>query len=195
MSMPIGERWDIAGSAYVSGDFAKAKALFDELINESPHSLYGIGARYLRARGFEDGIFSAEPDLQKAYDDFALVREHADEYGSDGTLGCARVLFEMDRISNRDDIISLCSEAIAQDSNVKAMMLLGNVYQDVLKDGKSARRWYLNAFWRGLPWGMRFFARSHANDGNVVRAALAHAVATVASPFLVLRYGVRWPLK
>lgn len=195
MLTSIDERLDIASSAYVSGDFAKAKALLDELINESPHSPCGIGARYLRARGFEDGVFSAEPDLQKAYDDFAVVRGHADQYGSDGTLGCARVLFEMDGISNRDDIISLCAEAIAQDSNVKAMMLLGNVYQDVLKDGKSARRWYLNAFRRGLPWGMRFFARSHASDGNAVRAALAHAVATVASPFLVLRNGVRSPFK
>ena len=133
--------------------------------------------------------------MQKAYEDFLIVKEHADQYGSDGLLGCARVLFELDGEKNLNQIISLCKKAIERDSNVKAMMLLGRVNERIIKDGKTARCWYLRAYRRGLPWGMRFFARSHANDGNYIRSIFGHLVATITSPFLVMVHGVRSPMK
>lgn len=191
MLMPIAERLSNARRAYVSGDFARAKTLLDEVIGEAKDSPYGVAARYLRARGYEDGAFSGQPDLQKAYEDFLVVKSHLNECGSNGSLGCARILYRQDAIANKKEIFALCMEAIDRDSNVKAMMLLGSVYENAEKDGRSARKWYLKAFRCGLPWGMRFFARSHAREGNYVRAALAHALATISSPFLVLVFGAR----
>lgn len=195
MLTPISERLEIAKSAYVSGDFVRAKTFLDGVIEEAPDSPYGVGARYLRGRGYEDGVFSDKPELQNAYEDFLVVKEHADRYGSDGFLGCARVLFEIDSEKYKDQIISQCEEAIRRDSNVKAMMLLGKIYEGVMRDGRTARRWYLKAYLHGLPWGMRFFARSHANDGNFVRSVLGHFLATLTSPFLVLIHGARSPIK
>lgn len=195
MQTPISERLEIAKSAYVSGDFVRAKAFLDGVIEEAPDSPYGVGARYLRGRGYEDGVFSSEPELQKALEDFQIVKEHADEYGSDGLLGCARVLFELDAEKHADEVISYCEEAIKRDSNVKALMLLGKVYESVMRDGRTARQWYLKAYFRGLPWGMRYFARSHAKDGNVFRSVLGHSLATLSSPFLLLIHGARSPFK
>lgn len=195
MQPPIEERLEIAKNAYVSGDFENAKMLLDKIVEEESDSPYGLGARYLRARGLEDGVFQEEQNLSKAYDDFLVLKDRAEEFGSAGIVGCARILFQFGASENRDRILALCVEAIARDSNAKAMMLLGCLNEQVTEDAKSARRWYLRAFMRGLPWGMRFFARSHSKDGNPVRAAMAHVMATVASPILVLFHGVRSPLK
>lgn len=195
MLTPVRDRFEIANDAYVSGDFVKAKIYLDGIIDEAPTSPYGIGARYLRARGFEDGFFSNKPEFKMAYEDFLIVKEHSDRFGSDGALGCARVLYEIDAKENKNRIISLCLEAIKQDKNVKAMMLLGRAYDEIFLDGEAARKWYLKAFCRGLPWGMRFYARSHANAENHIRAAIGHGLATVSSPFLVFANGARSPFK
>jgi hypothetical protein len=191
----LSECMELARSTYVAGDFQRSKCLLDAIIDEAGDTAYCVGARYLRARGYEDGAFSIGPDLQKAYSDFMVVKEHAKEYGSDGLLGCARVLFEMDCSKHKNEIMYLCSEAIAQDSNVKAMMLLGRTYEIVLGDGPRARACYLRAFFRGMPWGMRFFARSQSSDGHYVRAMASHLLATITAPILVLFKGVRSPLK
>ncbi|WP_340650113.1 hypothetical protein [Pseudoxanthomonas winnipegensis] len=189
------ERFNSAKSAYVAGDFAKAKILLDNVIEESESSPFGVGARYLRGRGYEDGAFSDKPDLLRAYEDFEIVKAHAVDYGSDGLLGCARVLFELDARGNFREIVELCEKAVSLDSNVKAMMLLGRIYDQVVGNGGIARRWYLRAYLQGLPWGMRYFARSHARDGNAFRSIFAHAFATLTSPVLVLLYGARSPFK
>ncbi|MBN8225085.1 MAG: hypothetical protein J0L89_09755 [Xanthomonadales bacterium] len=188
------DRLNAASLAYVNGSFERAKELLDNLIDE-PSYPYSIGARYLRARGLEDGVFSGTPDLNAALLDFSIVREHMNDYGSDGALGCARVLYLLDGHGNRDQIILLCNEAIDRDRNVKAMMILGKAYEELIDDKATSRMWYLRAFRRGLPWGMQFYARSHYGEGNLVRAAVGYMAAAVARPFLILKYGNRSPFK
>lgn len=187
-------RFEEAKHAYVHGDFARAKLIFDLLIDQYPSSKQAMLSRYLRARGFEDGVFGAI-DLESALADFVVLDEIADVYGSDGTLGVARILYQKDKESNANRVASLCQKAIAQDANVKAMMLLGLVYENAIDDYESALRWYLRAYKSGLPWGLRYYAQLQGKKGKRFSSAVAHSIATVTSPFLVKRYGVRSALK
>ena len=190
----LDQKFREAKDAYVSGDFAKAKLGFDFLIDQHPSSKQALLSRYLRGRAFEDGVFGAV-DLNKALADFLALDEIADVYGSDGTLGVARVLYQTDKISQAERVVSLCKKAVDRDANVKAMMLLGLVHETSLSDPKSALRWYLSAYRKGLPWGLRYYAQLQRRRGKVFLSTLAHLAATVTSPFLVLRYGVRSALK
>lgn len=180
--------------AYVSGEFEKAKVIFDSLIIDNPRSAQAHLARYLRARGFEDGAFG-RVELDMALNDFRHLHEISEQFGSDGTLGVARVLFEKNKHLYADEVQKLCHSAIKQDENVKAMMLLGLLNEEVFAKPSLAAKWYLSAYRRGLPWGLRYYARLQAKMHHRIRSLLAHGIASLTSPILVARYGVRSPLK
>lgn len=183
-----------ANKAYASGDFDKAKLLLDDIIQTFPSTGQALASRYLRARGYEDGLFGA-PDLELAAEDFDVLANNAHSYGSDGLVGYARVLFEKDKYAFSEKAISLCVEAVAIDSNVKAMMMLGLIYEEAKADYKSAGKWYLRAYRRGLPWGMRYYARLRWKQGKYLRAIAGHVASTITSPILVAIYGLRSPFK
>jgi TPR repeat protein len=190
----ISNQFDLAKSSYLRGDFATAKPHLDEIIESDPISPYGLGARYLRARGYEDGYFG-QKDPKAALSDYRVLMGRSDLYGSDGIVGVARILFEIDRSNNKEEISALCAKAIELDKNPKAMMILGLLSEEELRDFSSAKKWYLRAYTQGLPWGMRYFARLQCKQSNFLRGSLAHGIATVTSPFLVAIFGPRSALK
>jgi len=181
-----------AKQAYLLKDFVSAKKLLDQVIEGASDSAEEFGARYLRARGYEDGHFAGGIDLEKAYADYAVLAKAPEIAGSEGLVGRARILYEWDAVANQSEIMTLCDEA-AKLGNVKAMMIMGQLNEQVFFDDETARRWYMRAFKSGLPWGMRYIARSYARNGCAIRAFFAHLAASLASPFLTLRFGVRSP--
>lgn len=180
--------------AYSKGEFARAQVLMDELIAFDPTSPQGLCALYLRARANEDGRFGGK-DTAKALMDYQVLIEHADLFGSDGMLGYARVLVDRDAKAKRKEAARLLMRAIEMDANTKAMMVLGKLYELGFDDPVAAGRWYLKAYRRGLPWGLRFYARMQARQGHRLRALACHAVASLTSPLFVLIHGVRSPFK
>ncbi|MGO4550259.1 hypothetical protein AB4059_04040 [Lysobacter sp. 2RAF19] len=188
------DQLELAKVAYARGDFSAAKVLLDGIIGTASTSPHVLAARYLRARGYEDGYFGTK-DLKAALADYRPLIEHAQLFGSDGLVGFARVLLETDGAANKDEIVDLCLRAVALDKNVKAMMLLGVTHEEVEMNFSSAGRWYLRAYGAGLPWGMRYFARMHRKQGHYLRAMLAHLVTTITSPFMVAIGGARSALK
>lgn len=175
--------------------FNEAKQILDNLIEEDSEGAYGLVARQLRARGYEDGRFSGGINNDLAYADFSFLAERAHLLGSDGLVGKARLLFEGNHQENKENAVTFLHKAIEIDSNVKAMMMLGLIYDEWFEDSKTAGQWYLRAYKKGLPWGLRYYAKLQAKNGRKVRSLLAHLIASLTSPILVAINGVRSPFK
>lgn len=177
--------------AFENGDVALTQELVDQEIKQAPSSLDGVSLRFLRGNAYEWGGYPGGVDLHKAYADYKALEEWTPNLGSDVLVSAARVLFDIDGEANKDEILRLCMKAVNLDNHVHAKMLLGLLNQKILRDSKAARRWYLSAYLGGLPWGLRYFADSHAYDGSKFIGSLAHLVATITSPFLVIANGAR----
>jgi TPR repeat protein len=175
--------------------FNEAKQLLDHLIEEDAEGAYGLVARQLRARGYEDGRFFDGVNSDLAIADFSFLAERAHLFGSDGLVGKARLLFEQDRERNKEKAVELLHKAVDTDSNIKAMMLLGLINEEGFGDVVTAGKWYLQAYKHGLPWGLRYYARLQAKNGKNARAFFAHMIASLTSPILVAINGVRSPFK
>ena len=184
----------VINEAYARGDFIKAKALIDSLIDIAPLSPQGLSARYLRARGYEDGLFG-EVKLNLALHDYKILMDHSDLCGSDGIVGYARVIFNKNQDCNKERAAKLLLRAVELDSNVKAMMMLGLIYDEGFDDSLAAGKWYLKAYRHGLPWGLRYYARLQSKKGRRFLAFLSHLIASLTSPVLVALKGVRSPFK
>lgn len=182
--------YERALGAQTSNDRALFKASLDQLIGKYPLSSEGVSALYLRARGYEDGLFVDGIRLDLALEDFATLNKATAGNGSMVLVGLARVLYQQDPRQHTQEILDLCQQAIKVDSNTKAMMLLGLVYENVFDNYRAARRWYLKAFLKGLPWGMRYCAYSLAREEKQIMAFLCHSIATIASPLLIMKNGV-----
>lgn len=179
--------------AYKSGDDDSAKKMIDAAIEYAPESEDGLSLRFIRARAYEFGGYPGGIDSGKAYEDYKFLEEWTSLFESNALVGAARTLFDLDGNSNEIEIRRLCFRAIKIDNSVYAKMILGLLYDKVIKNNKSARRWYLSAYISGMPWGLRYFANSHAKSGNGLRAMAAHLVTSITSPFLVLFFGARGP--
>lgn len=183
--------YDRAMKAFEEGDELRTQALVDQAISESPSSLDGLALRFLRGNAYEWGGYPGGVDLRKAYEDYRALEQWTPALGSDVLVAAARVLFDIDGDENRKEIDRLCKKAVNIDGHVHAKMLLGLLNQKVLGDSGEARKCYLSAYFGGLPWGLRYFADSHKSDGNFLTASVAHLIATLTSPILVMRHGVR----
>ena len=191
----IDSRYDRAKNEYRSGNFDQAKLLLDQVIAERPSSPRAMAAHYLRGRGFEDGRFSQGLNLDKALEDYLALLSGGTIARNRALVGCARVLYTKDREANMGKILELCLQAVNEFSNPKAMMWLGVLHETTIKDSALAAKWYLSAYRRGLPWGMRYYARLQEKEGRTVRSLLAHLLATASSPLLVLLNGQRSEFK
>lgn len=175
--------------------FNEAKQILDYLIEEDAEGAYGLVARQLRARGYEEGRFSNGVSSELALADFTFLAGRAHIFGSDGLVGQARLIFEQDQQKNMVQATELLLKAVDTDSNIKAMMLLGLIYEEGFGNVAAAGKWYLQAYRRGLPWGLRYYARLQAKNGHNIRSFAAHLIATLTSPILVAINGTRSPFK
>lgn len=183
---------EAALAAYEAGNDKATKELIEGGIGKLPEE-EAVPLRLLRARVYEFGGYPEGIDLGKAYNEYRYLQQWTNVLGSEAIVGAARVLFDLSAERHREEINNLCHKAIDMDGHVHAKMLLGLLSEKVLNDRSAAKRWYLSAYFGGLPWGLRYLARLHAEEGSFVRASLLHMLTSITSPFLVLRYGVRGP--
>lgn len=174
---------------YESGEFSSAKKLMDRIIEADPVSLDALGARYLRARAYEDGYFGCE-ELNLAISDYAYLIDHSEDYRSNGLIGYSRVLLAIDESANALQVVDLLRQAISHDRDVRALLLLGKVYEEILKNDRLAAKCYFDAFRRGTAWGLRLYARLQMKRKNYVSGIMLHFLTTVFSPFMYLIYRV-----
>ncbi len=171
----------LSEEAYRAKDFERAKPLLDEIIDQVPETPEGLGSRHLRAMAYEFGNMPGGVDLDKALEDYKFLADKSEALGSDGLVGCARVLCELDMAHNFEKVKQSCLRAIEIDGDVRAKMLLGYMYAEARQDLKTARKWFLSAFKDGSYWGMKYFAATHLKEGNFIRGAAFHAIAFMSS--------------
>lgn len=174
--------------------WARIKELIDREIGDSPESSPAIFARYLRARSYEEGLLGQQ-DVDAALEDYSFIMNYGADLRSEGMVGCARLLHWKDKDANAEEALALCAEAIRLDSNVRAMMFTGYIFEHTMQDLESAAKWYLKAFKNNLPWGLRFYASVQFKRRKFVTSVLSHIIATVAGPIMVIRYGKRGAFK
>lgn len=174
--------------------WVRVKESIDREIYNYPESPPGIFARYLRARSYEEGVLGKQ-DIDAAMEDYSFIMEHGADLRSEGMVGCARLLHWKDKNVNAKKALSLCAEAIRLDSNVRAMMFMGYIFEHTMQDLESAAKWYLQAFKNKMPWGLRFYASVQFKRKKFITAVFSHVVATVVGPLMVIRYGKRGAFK
>jgi hypothetical protein len=173
-----------------AGALAHAKELIDLKIISSPEKPSGLFARYLRARSYEEGTFG-EQNIDAAIEDYSFIMTHGEDLRSEGMVGCARLLHCKNESENAAKAIELCLDAIHIDSNVRAMMFIGYVYEHTMHDLKAAAEWYFRAFRNKLPWGLRYYASVQFKRRKFISSIFSHVAATIVSPLMVFRYGRR----
>ena len=161
----------------------KAKIMIDEVIKENLRSPNGLAALFLRARGYEAGWYESI-DYGLAKNDYKLLIENKNDFGSEGLLGYARILFKEEDINSFDEIKRLCEEAIALDGNVKARVLLGFSYEKFKKDYASAAIYYRSSFCHGSKWGLGFYSSAKIHDGDVVIGLMSKIAFHLVYPIL-----------
>jgi tetratricopeptide (TPR) repeat protein len=188
--------WNEVQSLYSSGKYSNAKAVLDRVVVQNPDSAEGVSARYIRAIGYEDGIFSNSCELEKAYEDYFALTQGTSEFElvSDAFVGLARVMLKQGTATS-EEIIAACKSAISIDSNVHALMLIGVACEERGDGGGEARKWFFKAWLKGLPWGGRFYAKSHIKNGNYIRGCFFHFLSTFLSAILVAFFGFKDPFR
>jgi len=136
-----------------------------------------------------------EKNIDAAMEDYSFIMNHGAELRSEGMVGYARLLHWKDEKANAIEALSLCTEAARLDSNVRAMMFAGYIFDHTMHDLESAAKWYLQAFKNKLPWGLRFYASVQFRRKKYFTSIFAHIAATIVSPFLILRYGKSDPFR
>lgn len=173
-------------SAYAAKDYARALPLLDTILEKSPQSPEGLGARHLRALAYEFGNTPQGIALGAALEDFRALSDKWDVVGSVGLVGCARVLCQIDLNGRVDEIRSLCLQAIKVDRSTAAMMLLGFLSLEADGDIGSAKEWFMSAFRGGSLWGLRYLAAAYGEEGRWHLGLLARLVALVLAPAYAL---------
>lgn len=186
--------YDKAIALFMEGKTKEAAAAIDAAIEASPLSEDALHLRLIKASAIEYGEWVGERDQRRAYHEYSQLEQWVEILGEDGLnvyLGAARTLYRIDAVRNAEEIERLLSLSIAHGRNPHVEMLLGLLNETALLNTKVARSHYLEAFKMRLPWGLRFYARSHMADRNYVRGIVAHTIATAVSPVMIMMFGAR----
>lgn len=178
--------FESAKLAYAAKGYARALPLLDAILEKSPESPEGLGARHLRAMAYEFGNTPQGVALGAALEDFRVLSDKSDVVGSSGLVGAARVLCQMDLGGRVDEIRSLCLQAMEMDGSTAAMMLLGFLSLEADGDVGSAKKWFMSAFRGGSLWGLRYLAAAYCEEGRWHMGLLARFAALVLAPAYAL---------
>lgn len=177
-----------ATAAYAKRDYASALRIASSIINENPESPDGLAAIYLRAQAYE---FGNSPDGnindQQALEDYRYLA-NKDEYAqSAGHIGLARVLACVGMKENREEIVRHAEQAVAMDSHIPSLVLLGYIYRDIDHNYSKARQCFYRAFSEGDFIGGRFWVATVFLDQGFSRGLLATIRFLLKAPFLKRR--------
>ncbi|WP_395116227.1 hypothetical protein ACFCQI_09935 [Rhodanobacter sp. FW102-FHT14D06] len=175
-------------------DFDQVKKLLDRSKSDPSSFPSATGMRYIYARLEEEGAFGGNNN-PVALSAFSELSSEEGEFQSEGLIGRARMLYRLSERENANEVLDLCERAVSVDGNAKAMMIMGHVLQNTKNDFSAANRWYLRAFFSGMPWGLRFYASSQAKQRRFFLSSLAHLIAAITSPILLVFFDERGPYK
>ena len=170
-----------ASAAFKRHDYDSALSLSMELSKYNvPEALFTCGLIYERIKG--------KVDLDKSYAYYDRLRKYD---LVEGNNGCVRVLLKKKAHSGAARAEQYCLTAIKENGSPLARLLLGRVLEELHQppDLQRAKKLYLEAALRGLPWGYRRFANIKMREGHRVAGILIHIITTVISPFYVLILG------
>lgn len=173
--------------------FDEAKKIIDQIIIDDKDGEYGMSLRFLRARGYERGLYSCGINPESAFSDYSFLADRARVAGYFGLVNKARMLIDKDLKNNLGEAVALCEEALAIEPNDRAQMLLGFIHENGTGDFTSAAKWYLRAYRSGMPWGLRYYARLRWKQKRYIRSVLAHLIVTLTAPIMRAIKGHRDP--
>lgn len=176
--------YDLARDAYVLGDFEKAKTLLDSVVSDSELKDDHSAALFLRASGFEHGVFAGGVNYSAAASDYRAILAGAERAPRDVLLRYARVLYASDRVTNAEEILRVCEVAIFLYRDAETMMLAGRTKDEVLQEGAAARRLFVRAFFRGDPLGLDCVCRSFLRERKPFAAVLVAVIAFPLRPLV-----------
>lgn len=180
-SFAIEETRKAADSAFKRQDYDLALSLSMELSKYNiPEALFTCGLIYERIKG--------KVDFDKSYTYYDRLRKYD---LVEGNNGCVRVFLKKKAHSEAVRAEQYCLTAIKENGSPLARLLLGRVLEELHQppDLQRAKKLYLEAALRGLPWGYRRFANVKLKEGHKVVGILLHIMATVVFPFYVLIFG------
>lgn len=183
-----GESLKRATEAYARRDFSSALRIASSIIDRDPDSPDGVAARCLRAQAYE---FGNSPDGnindQQALLDYCYLADKDDYAKFVGHTGSARVLSSLGMKDNRDDIVRNAEQAIAMDSHIPSVVLLGYIYREIDKNISKARQYFYRAFKEGDFIGGRLWVATVFLEQGFSRGLLATIRFLLKAPFLKRR--------
>ena len=186
--------YDQVIALFKDGKTKDAAAAIDAAIDAAPLSEDALHLRLIKAGAIEYGEWVGGQDQQRAYHEYSQLEEKVDVLGVRGLdvyLGAARTLYRIDAVGNVKEIERLLNSSRAIGKSPHVEMLFGMLNENVVSNHELARKHYLTAFKMHLPWGLRFYARSHTAQRHFVRGGLAHILVTVLTPFMLLFFGAK----
>lgn len=178
--MTLDEMAADARALYFARRFSEAFSLLDQIVAVGGTAPEVLGAHLLRALGYEKGNSPSGVDKRKALENYLAMLAFQDvtaEAKREALIGAARVMATMDPATDVERIEGYCRQADEIAPSAAAANLMGFVHHECRGDVVHGRRWFLRAFLRGSPWGMKFWAASHWRQRHVVRGALGHLLA------------------
>lgn len=175
---------------YKEEKFNEARSIIDKIIEQSPESPEGISSRHLRASSIEAEEYSKN-DIELAKEDYLFIDEHANVYSPEGALGYVWIVMKQESADVQQCLDLLKKNWKHGDSRV--YMLTGLVYEELSKDYSNACKFYLKAFFRLQPWGLRFYAKLKVKQKKYLVGYFSHFLATLATPLLALIKGLPHP--
>lgn len=179
-----------AREAFERRDYDRALELYELAAAQSAHD---CSPYYALGQIFEQGLAARGVDLAQALANYMRLSKCDGRAGSIGHLGVARVLFKGEHRELVDAAIGHCEKSLSISENAHARLLLGAINEYWLELHPVARYHFLAAFKQGMPWGLRFYARSLVRSGRLVAGAIVHVAATLIGPLYLLRAATRSP--
>jgi len=177
----IEEKRKAASTAFKRHDYDLALSLSIELSRYNvPEALFTCGLIYERVKG--------KVDLDKSYTYYDRLRKYD---LVEGNNGCVRTFLRKKAHAEAVRAEQYCLAAIKENGDPLARFLLARVLEELYQppDLQRAKKLYLEAALRGLPWGYRRFANIKITEGHKIIGILIHVITTVISPFYVLILG------
>ena len=186
--------YDLAIALFKDGKTKDAALVIDRVIEAAPLSEEALHLRLIKARAIEYGEWPNGPDQKRAHHEYSLLEPWVEVLREDGLnvyLGAARTLYRLDRTTNASEIERLLRAALDSGENPHVRMLYGLLNETTLLDDRAARKHFLKAFRMGLPWGLRYYARSHISARHFIRGILGHIACTILSPLMIIVFGAK----
>jgi len=180
---------DKAKSLLATNDYGKALELYESLIKNYEKDVDDPSPYFGAAYIYEHQWPAEGEKLAKALNYYMKIISYDSASCGAISLAIARVLFKIGDPTLAEEAIERCEDSLAIRESAQAHMLLGSIQEYWLDESELARNHFIRAYRLGMPWGLRFYARSLIRSRKYVIGTLAHLRASVSGLGSFLRRG------